>query len=70
MDGPKLSAFPAELLQQMPNTIGKNGRVPAPPDDLIKPTIEYFVANGYSNTEIVSRLRKHYDADAYNASID
>ncbi|KAG2154254.1 uncharacterized protein EDB93DRAFT_1102390 [Suillus bovinus] len=47
----------------MPNTIGKNDRVPSLLDDLIKLTIEYFVAKGYSNTEIVSRLRKHYDAD-------
>ncbi|KAG1844880.1 hypothetical protein C8R48DRAFT_617680, partial [Suillus tomentosus] len=40
------------------------------PDDLIRPIIEDFVAKGYSNTEIVSRLRKHYDTDAYNVSID
>ncbi|KAG2159269.1 uncharacterized protein EDB93DRAFT_1099664 [Suillus bovinus] len=43
----------------MPNTIGKNDRVPS-----------LFRGEGYSNTEIVSRLRKHYDADVYNASID
>ncbi|KAG2140820.1 hypothetical protein BD769DRAFT_1626239 [Suillus cothurnatus] len=54
----------------MPNALGKNGRVPTPPDDLIRPIIEDFVAKGYSNTKIVSRLCKHYDTDAYNVSID
>ncbi|KAG1821692.1 uncharacterized protein BJ212DRAFT_1297032 [Suillus subaureus] len=40
------------------------------PDNLIRPIIEDFVAKGYSNTEIVSCLCKHYDTDAYNVLID
>ncbi|KAG2353561.1 hypothetical protein BDR07DRAFT_1487655 [Suillus spraguei] len=54
----------------MPNTLGHNGRVPAPPDALIRPIIEDFVAKGYSNSEIVTRLRQYYDTDTYNVSID
>ncbi|KAG1793054.1 uncharacterized protein HD556DRAFT_1443812 [Suillus plorans] len=56
--------------RQMPNALGHNGRVPAPPDALIRPIIEDFVAKGYSNTEIVTRLRKYYNTDMYNVSID
>ncbi|KAG1810317.1 uncharacterized protein HD556DRAFT_1428420 [Suillus plorans] len=49
---------------------GHNGRVPAPPDALIRLIIEDFVAKGYNNPEIVTRLRRYYDTDAYNVSID
>ncbi|KAF8417179.1 hypothetical protein L210DRAFT_871640 [Boletus edulis BED1] len=54
----------------MPNPSGKNGYISAPPDELIKPVIEQYVARGYSNKEIVSRLRDHYDVDKYNVSLD
>jgi hypothetical protein len=38
------------------------------PNELIRPFIEDFVAKGYNNSEIVSRLRKHYDTNMYNVS--
>ncbi|KAG1760690.1 hypothetical protein EV702DRAFT_1207741 [Suillus placidus] len=54
----------------MPNTLGHKGRLPAHPHALIRLIIETFVAPGYSNPEIVTRLRKYYDTDAYNISIE
>ncbi|KAG1724901.1 uncharacterized protein EDB91DRAFT_1331176 [Suillus paluster] len=38
------------------------------PDALIRLIIEDFVAKGYNNPEIVTRLRRYYDTDAYNVS--
>ncbi|KAG1838765.1 hypothetical protein F4604DRAFT_1885393 [Suillus subluteus] len=46
----------------MPNPQGKNGRgVVSPPDAIIRPLVEQYVANGYSNQEIISCLQAHQE---------
>ncbi|KAG2124899.1 hypothetical protein DEU56DRAFT_963243 [Suillus clintonianus] len=53
----------------MPNPQGKNGRgVVSPPDAIIRPLVEQYVANGYSNQEIISRLRAHQETSKFNIS--
>ncbi|KAG1721282.1 hypothetical protein EDB19DRAFT_1835564 [Suillus lakei] len=41
----------------MPNPQGKNGHTIALPDEAIRPLVEQFVASGYTNLEIISRLQ-------------
>ncbi|KAG1892061.1 hypothetical protein F4604DRAFT_1912792 [Suillus subluteus] len=42
----------------MPNPQGRNGYAIAPSDEAIRPLVERFVASGYTNPEIISRLRE------------
>ncbi|KAG2124693.1 hypothetical protein DEU56DRAFT_873254 [Suillus clintonianus] len=54
----------------MPNPQGKNGRgVVSPPDAIIRPLVEQYVAHGYSNQEIISRLRAHQETSKFNISL-
>ncbi|OBZ74272.1 hypothetical protein A0H81_05042 [Grifola frondosa] len=53
----------------MPNPEGKNGQRICPPELIIRPWIEHYVARGFKNPDIVKRLRRHYDGDLYNLSL-
>ncbi|KAI0080982.1 hypothetical protein K474DRAFT_1704269 [Panus rudis PR-1116 ss-1] len=56
----------------MPNPTGVNGRKPSPPDEILRPLVESFVALGYNNPEIEDQLRRgnYYDTRYYNVSAD
>ncbi|KAG2108663.1 uncharacterized protein F5147DRAFT_694268 [Suillus discolor] len=47
----------------MPNPRGRNGYAIAPSDEAIRPPVERLVASGYTNPEIISRLREHNRRD-------
>ncbi|EGO21333.1 hypothetical protein SERLADRAFT_410757 [Serpula lacrymans var. lacrymans S7.9] len=50
----------------MPNPRGQNGtRHPPSPDATMCPLIEHYLSCGYSNPEIVNRLKKYYDTDHF-----
>ncbi|EGO18514.1 hypothetical protein SERLADRAFT_408531 [Serpula lacrymans var. lacrymans S7.9] len=54
----------------MPNPQGTNGyKVSPAPDILIRPLVEQFVADGYTNPEIVTKLKDYYDTDRYSFSL-
>ncbi|KAG2114843.1 hypothetical protein DEU56DRAFT_874297 [Suillus clintonianus] len=52
----------------MPNPQGKNGRGVVS-HAIIRPLVEQYVANGYSNQEIISRLRAHQETSKFNISL-
>ncbi|KAG1758561.1 hypothetical protein EDD22DRAFT_783750 [Suillus occidentalis] len=53
----------------MPNPQGRNGTGSVPPDATIRPLVEQYVARGYSNPEIISRLRAHKETSNFNISL-
>ncbi|KAJ3526678.1 hypothetical protein NM688_g8230 [Phlebia brevispora] len=56
----------------MPNIAGINGYKPSPPDDLIRPLVEQYVARGFKNRQIVAMLIRDgvYDTSKYSLSVD
>ncbi|EGN98650.1 hypothetical protein SERLA73DRAFT_73260 [Serpula lacrymans var. lacrymans S7.3] len=51
----------------MPNIKGQiASKVPPPLNDIIRPLVVQFAAAGYSNPQIVSKLKEHYDTNTYN----
>ncbi|KAG1816927.1 hypothetical protein EV424DRAFT_1348099 [Suillus variegatus] len=70
LSGPEGVAGASRLALLMPNPQGKNGRgVVSPPDAIIRPLVEQYVANGYSNQEIISHLRAHQETSKFNISL-
>ncbi|KAG2346642.1 hypothetical protein BDR05DRAFT_959591, partial [Suillus weaverae] len=52
----------------MSNPQGKNGKsVVVPPVAILRPHVEHYVASGYSNPEIINRLRANQNSGGRQA---
>ncbi|KAI9056312.1 hypothetical protein FKP32DRAFT_1615863 [Trametes sanguinea] len=54
----------------MPNPQGHNGKLPTPPDAVIRPHVEDLIRAGESYPKIVITLRKYYDCEQYHIGLE
>ncbi|KAF9524133.1 hypothetical protein CPB83DRAFT_898178 [Crepidotus variabilis] len=52
------------------NPNGSNSKLPSPPDEIIKPLLEYYSGElNKSDKDVVKLLRKHYDVSKFNMEV-